>query len=77
MSQDYSVDAVAVVEFLNGEDPFHQWSLGQEIWCLHCNSSFKAERVGIEFVHGKPWKVFCPNNCDGLPHDWSEYPWFR
>ena len=64
-----------MVNFLNSEDPFHEWKVGDVVYCLHCEKSFKAEEVHRHFRRGQNL-VACPTDgCDGAPHDWSPEPW--
>lgn len=60
------------VRWLNARDPLHQWKVGQDVYCLHCEAVFKAEDVG-EAADGLPE---CPL-CDATPLDFHEQPFWR
>jgi len=65
-----------VVEFLNSEDPLHEWSVGERVFCHHCEGSFLAEGVRIYEEAGQVY-VGCPTKgCDGHPHDWAKEAWW-
>lgn len=37
-----------LVALFNKLDPFDQWRVGDIVYCLHCDGSFKAENVRFE-----------------------------
>jgi hypothetical protein len=62
--------AKANVDFLNHEQPFELFAVGDSVYCLHCEDTFPAETVRRYFVKGSEF-VGCPSpGCDGSPHDW-------
>jgi hypothetical protein len=67
------LSAAKRVAWLNSEDPFHQWAVGQGVFCLHCDGVFRAEDVACDDCH----RVVCPVCRDGMPHDFGEIPWWR
>ncbi len=76
MKRTYSDDRKAALEQLRDEK-FPKIKPEEEVWCLHCNSSFKAGRVLLYFESGDSW-LECPNeDCDGCPIDWAKRPWWR
>ena len=59
------------VEWLNERDPLHQWAVGDDIFCLHCDGVFKAQDV----AHGDEDLPVCPVCRDGNPLDFADIPW--
>ena len=70
--RDGTMNAHERVEWLNERDPLHEWRVGQDVFCLHCDGVFKAEAVG-EDTDGLPE---CPN-CGATPLDFHPTPWWR
>jgi hypothetical protein len=60
------------IEWLNARDPLHQWKVGQDVYCLHCEAVFKAEDIG-EDAEGL---LGCPL-CGATPLDLHSEPWWR
>jgi hypothetical protein len=67
------MNAEEKVSWLNVCDPFRQWSVGQDVFCLHCDGVFKAEDVLRDYV-GHPT---CPLCISSTPIDFAEIPWWR
>ena len=61
------------VEWLNERDPLRQWSVGEDVFCLHCDGMFKAEDVACAY-EGDPT---CPLCNSSTPLDFAEIPWWR
>lgn len=61
------------ISWLNENDPLRQWSVGADVFCLHCDGVFKAEDVASDFV-GDPT---CPVCIGSTPLDFAEIPWWR
>jgi hypothetical protein len=61
------------VEWLNERDPLRQWSVGDDVFCLHCDGVFKAEDVACDH-EGDPT---CPLCNSSTPLDFAEIPWWR
>jgi hypothetical protein len=60
------------VAWFNSVDPLHEWHVGQDVHCLHCEGSFKAEDVKQD----ADGLACCPlAGCDGSPLDFSREPW--
>jgi hypothetical protein len=53
------------VDWLNERDPFHQWAVGDDIYCFHCEKIFKAENV----VRDKYHDPNCPHCVGSSPMD--------
>jgi hypothetical protein len=60
------------VRWLNARDPLHKWSVGQDVYCLHCEAVFKAEDVGEDFDNLPE----CPL-CKATPLDFFTEPFWR
>ncbi len=67
------LSAAERVAWLNEEDPFHQWAVGQDVYCLHCDGVFKAEDVACD-REGDPT---CPVCHSSTPLDFFALPWWR
>ena len=65
-------DAEKRVQWFSKRDPFRTWSVGEDVYCLHCDGVFKAEDIG-EDTDGLPE---CPR-CGATPLDLAEAPWWR
>ena len=61
------------ISWLNERDPLRQWSVGDDVFCLHCDGVFKAEDVASDF-EGDPT---CPVCISSTPLDFAEIPWWR
>jgi hypothetical protein len=61
------------IEWLNARDPLHQWKVGQDVYCLHCDGVFKAEAVAVD-GEGDPC---CPLCLGATPLDFHPAPWWR
>lgn len=60
------------VAWFNSVDPLHAWYVGQDVYCLHCEGSFKAEDVEED----SDGLACCPGfGCNGSPLDFSPDPW--
>ena len=70
------------VDLFNEVDPFNQWQVGDNVYCLHCDECFKAEEVRFEIEKGARGIEFmyavCPyEGCDGTAMDFAHEPWWR
>ncbi len=68
------------VRLLNRHILSGDYAVGEDIYCLHCDRSFKAETVKVD--ERMSWEFGdyyfeCPNDCNGSPLDWSSRPWWR
>jgi hypothetical protein len=65
------------VTWFNERDPINSWKVGQTIFCLHCDGSFKAEE--ISFYEDKMDHELLPEcpHCNGSPLDFASFPWWR
>ena len=67
------MNAEARVKWLNERDPINQWSVGDDVYCLHCDGVFKAEDVGCD-DEADPT---CPVCKSSTPLDFAHLPWWR
>jgi hypothetical protein len=68
------MNAKAKVRWLNARNPFKdKWSVGEDVYCLHCEWVFKAEDV-IEDEEGDP---NCPHCHRSSPIDFLKEPSWR
>jgi hypothetical protein len=61
------------VRWFNARDPLHKWTVGQDVYCLHCDGIFKAQDV-FEDEEGDP---NCPVCKRSSPIDFHPIPWWR
>lgn len=61
------------VRWFNARDPLHKWTVGQDVYCLHCDGVFKAEDV-FEDEDGDP---NCPVCRRSSPIDFFPLPFWR
>ena len=67
------------VEWFSERDPFHHRQVGETIFCLHCDRSFKAEAIAF-YTDAMDFELLplCPHrHCDGTPLDFASSPWWR
>jgi hypothetical protein len=67
------MNAEEKIAWLNEHDPLHEWAMGDDVYCLHCDAVFKAEDVACDDV-GDPT---CPLCISSTPLDFAEIPWWR
>lgn len=70
--RNYMTNEEKKVQWLNDRDPLNKWSVGEDVYCLHCDGVFKAEDVGKD-TDGLPE---CPR-CGATPLDFAGAPWWR
>lgn len=62
------------VAWFNSVEVFHEWHVGDVVWCLHCDRSFLAENVRCD----SSGLAECGNaGCNGSPLDFATSPWWR
>lgn len=61
------------VNWLNERDPFRDWSVDDDVFCLHCDGVFKVQDVACRSGDCPT----CPVCHDGTPLDFAEIPWWR
>jgi hypothetical protein len=71
--QNVIMNAKERVDWLNKRDPLHQWSVDDDIFCLHCDGIFKAQDVAQD-IEADPT---CPVCHTSSPIDFREIPWWR
>jgi hypothetical protein len=59
--------------WLDSVSPTSSWSLGDDVFCLHCDAVFKAEDVACDH-EGDPT---CPVCKSSTPLDFHHIPWWR
>ena len=61
------------------------FSVGDHVWCLHCEKWFLAENIAVDLhmtagmlgLRETPQVYFkCPNDCSGSPLDFADLPWW-
>lgn len=67
------MNAKQTIEWLNKRDPIHQWSVDDDVFCLHCDGVFKAEDVARD-RDGDPTCAVCKG---ATPLDFHHAPWWR
>ena len=60
------------IKWLNKRDPFHEWRVGQDVYCQRCEAVFKAEDVS----KGREGLPECPT-CGATLLDFCEIPFWR
>lgn len=58
------------VSWYTERDPFYEWVVGQDVYCLHCDAVFKAEDIGVDSEDLPE----CPL-CGATPLDLHPVPW--
>jgi hypothetical protein len=67
------MNAIEKVNWLNERDPFREWSVDDDVFCLHCDGVFKVQDV-VRAADGCP---ICPVCMNSTPIDFAEIPWWR
>lgn len=67
------MDAEKTVQWLNERDPLNEWSVDDDLFCLHCDGVFKAQDV-FRDKNGDPNCPVCKNSS---PLDFHSIPWWR
>ena len=65
-----NMNAEERVSWLNENDRLRRWSVGEDVFCLHCHGVFKAEDVACDYV-GDPT---CPLCISSTPLDFAKIP---
>jgi hypothetical protein len=60
-------------EWLSDHSPLRNWSVGDDVFCFHCDGIWKAEDVACN-DHGEPT---CPVCLKGGPVGLFHSPWWR
>lgn len=66
------MNATETILWLNDRDPFHEWAVDDDIFCLHCDGVFKAQDVARDADYPT-----CPVCHDSSPLDFANMPWWR
>ena len=61
------------VTWLNERELFNEWSLNDDVYCLHCDGVFKAQDV----ARGRGDCPTCPVCRSSTPIDFAGIPWWR
>jgi hypothetical protein len=67
------MNAKEKVRWLNARDPLQKWSVGEDVYCLHCDGVFKVDDVSPDYA-GYPE---CPVCHGATPIDFHKLPWWR
>ena len=65
--------ANAIVDWLNERDPLNEWSVDDDVFCLHCDGVFKVQDVARDYGSYPT----CPVCRNSTPIDFHGIPWWR